>query len=170
MLRMHKLITGYEQTDHINHDGLNNQRSNLRLATHAQNQRNQRPYLGRTSPYKGVHWFPSREKWRAQIVIANHERHIGLFGAEEDAARAYDAAAREHFGEYACLNFPDERQAADRWATQSPTRENRPITYDGQTMRLSEWAESLGVSAKTLRSRLARHWTVERAFTAPVQD
>lgn len=105
MLKMHKLITGWPRTDHQDHDGLNNQRSNLRSATAAQNNHNQRPYLGRTSSYKGVYWYKRGQgKWRAQI--GSPTRFLGYFLVEEDAARAYDAAAQAAWGEFACLNFP----------------------------------------------------------------
>lgn len=104
---MHLMITGWPMTDHIDHDGLNNQRSNLRQVTSAENQRNQRPYLGRSSPYKGVYWNSRKQKWIAQIARNGTRGHIGAFLSEEDAARAYDDAARALFGEFACLNFPE---------------------------------------------------------------
>lgn len=103
---MHKMITGWPMTDHINHDGLDNRRQNLRPATHAQNNRNQRPKLGGTSEFKGVRWFAARGKWIVQIR-GEGKRHVGCFTSEIAAALAYDAAARERFGDYACLNFPE---------------------------------------------------------------
>lgn len=105
-IRMHKLITGWPQTDHKDHDGLNNQRSNLRPATQSQNQGNQRPQAGRSSRYKGVGWLTGQRKWRAYIKIDGKSIHLGLFTSEEDAARAYDFAAIAAWGEFACLNFP----------------------------------------------------------------
>ena len=108
VLLMHKLLTGYPMTDHIDHDGLNNQRSNLRPATPLLNQRNKRGNLVGTSQFKGVCWASGEGKWLAQICIHGRRRFLGLFSSEEDAARAYDSAAREAFGEYACLNFPVE--------------------------------------------------------------
>jgi hypothetical protein len=105
VIRMHKLITGWPRTDHQNHDGLDNQRSNLRPATNAQNSANSRPRLGAASSYKGVCWLIGNQKWRAEIMIDGHHRHLGCFAAEEDAARAYDAAALETWGEFAYLNF-----------------------------------------------------------------
>jgi hypothetical protein len=106
-LLMHKLITGWPQTDHRNHDGLDNQRSNLRPASGGQNHGNQRPTLRASSRWKGVSWDRQTRRWRATIRKDGACRHLGRFGSEEDAARAYDAAAREVFGEFACLNFPE---------------------------------------------------------------
>lgn len=106
MIYMHKLITGWPQTDHINHDGLDNQRANLRPATQAQNRHNGRPYARGTSQYKGVSWNRERRAWVAQITRSGRVCNLGRFFSETDAARAYDAAAREAYGEYAYLNFP----------------------------------------------------------------
>jgi hypothetical protein len=93
------------EVDHLNGDGLDNRRSNLRCATAAQNQHNQRKTRGGSS-YKGVHFHQRKRKWRAVIYRNSAQHFLGEFFSEEDAARAYDAAAREHFGEFACVNFP----------------------------------------------------------------
>lgn len=107
-IRMHTLITGYERTDHIDHDGLNNQRSNLRPATPGQNMHNMRAHHDGLSRYKGVSWSREIHSWIAQICVRGHSRRIGRYLSEEDAARAYDAAALEAFGEFACINFPED--------------------------------------------------------------
>jgi hypothetical protein len=102
---MHKLLTGWPRTDHEDHDGLNNQRYNLRPASGSQNQWNRRPNGRSTSRYKGVSWDPVNGKWLARICVAGTQCNLGRHVTEEDGARAYDAAAREAFGEFACLNF-----------------------------------------------------------------
>lgn len=91
------------EVDHRNGNGLDNRRANLRLATRSRNNSN-RKLQGGTSPFKGVSWHKQAEKWRAQITDGK-AYHLGLFISEEDAARAYDAAARLRFGEFARCNF-----------------------------------------------------------------
>ena len=110
-VRMHRLITNAPKgmvADHINHNGLDNRKSNLRVCTNAENMRNQHSQKGGTSIYKGVCWHKASGKWYAQIKFKGKTIHIGLFTDKEEAARAYDAKAKELFGEYAYLNFPDE--------------------------------------------------------------
>jgi hypothetical protein len=106
IVSMHKLITGWPLTDHLNHDGLDNRRQNLRPATTSQNRQNQRPPIGGSSRFKGVSWHKRSRKWVAQMGGEQH--YLGSFASEEDAARAYDCAARQAYGEFAYLNFPDE--------------------------------------------------------------
>jgi len=109
-LQMHRAIMGFEpgdpEVDHRDGDGLNNRRSNLREATSAQNQANQRPQAARSSRFKGVCWNKWSQRWMAQINVDGRQRHLGRFADEVDAARAYDAAALETWGEFAHLNFP----------------------------------------------------------------
>lgn len=105
-IRMHKLLTGWPRTDHINGNGLDNRRTNLRPVSQAQNQANQRPWRGGSSQYKGVYRHRHGQKWAAMIQAGGDKRHLGLFASEEDAARAYDAAALAEWGEYAFLNLP----------------------------------------------------------------
>ncbi len=100
------------EVDHINGDGLDNRRANLRLATTSQNQANRRKGLGGLSRFKGVRWNKVRAKWYAEIVVNRRKAYLGLFIIEEDAARAYDRGAISAFGEYARLNFPTD--AADQ--------------------------------------------------------
>jgi hypothetical protein len=104
---MHILIMGTKGVDHRDHDGLNNQRYNLRPATKKQNARNSRRHCDGSSRFKGVSWDKSRGRWRAQITVNGKMRMLGRFAGEADAARVYDAAAAEAFGEFACLNFPE---------------------------------------------------------------
>ena len=90
-----------QEVDHKNGDGLDCRKSELRIATHRQN--NQNAYRVKPGCFKGVR--PSGRKWRAKIKAGGKDLHLGTFTTAEEAARAYDAAAVEHFGEFACLNF-----------------------------------------------------------------
>ncbi len=98
---------GYE-VDHIDRNIRNCQRSNLRYATRAQNAQNQAPTVANSSGYKGVGWHTYRQKWRAYIKKNQKAIHLGMFPTAELAALAYDHAARQMFGEFAYLNFPDK--------------------------------------------------------------
>ena len=108
-ISMHRLLLtppSDMQVDHIDGDGLNNLRSNLRIVTRAQNQQNRRkPINGLSSRFKGVSWRSHSNRWVASITANGKCIRIGLFDSEEDAARAYDEVASEMFGEYARLNF-----------------------------------------------------------------
>ena len=96
-----------EQIDHRDGDGLNNRRANLRATTPALNQANRRRTRS-ASGFKGVCWGPLRQgkllPWRAYIQVDGRQRHLGRYATPEQAARAYDRAAREAFGEFACTN------------------------------------------------------------------
>jgi len=105
-VQMHRLITAAPkgvQVDHINGDGLDNRRDNLRLCTHAENQRNQR-VQAHSSKYKGVSWDTRDGKWRSQITIDGRKKNLGYFTDEIAAGRAYDEAAVKAFGEFAREN------------------------------------------------------------------
>jgi len=90
--------------DHVNHNTLDNRRCNLRLATKSQNAANAKRQKGRSSEYKGVAWFKPKQAWQAYIRVNYKMRRIGLFDDEVEAARAYNVAALEAFGEFARLN------------------------------------------------------------------
>lgn len=110
---LHTLLTGWALVDHKDGNGLNNQWFNLRSATDAQNLRNARA-RSVTSSYKGVGLHCGQ--WRARIYVNGVRLELGAFVLEEAAARAYDQAAREHFGEFACFNFPGPGESAARRA------------------------------------------------------
>lgn len=104
---MHHMILGKRQgfeEDHINGNGLDNRRQNLRFVTRSQNNMNRIKRRG-TSNYKGVFWSTQADKWQSRIRKDNRLYHIGFFLSETDAAIAYDNKAKELFGEYAVLNM-----------------------------------------------------------------
>lgn len=98
------------QIDHINRNPLDNRRENLRLATQSQNSFNSKLYINNKSGLKGVYYQyetnpgAKTKRWRAFIQIDKKKTHIGYFQTPEEAARAYDDAAIEHYGEYALTN------------------------------------------------------------------
>jgi hypothetical protein len=104
-VRMHREVLGVGSdviVDHANGDGLDNRKVNLRVCTPADNARNSRALRGQR--VKGVQFLDGR--WRARVRIDGRLTHIGSFGTAVEAALAYDAAARLHFGEFACVNYP----------------------------------------------------------------
>jgi len=106
---MHRVILGSapkEETDHWNHNTLDNRRENLRKCTGTQNLSNRGMQRNNKSGFKGVYWEKDRGKWGAMIQAKGKVICLGRFQTPEEAARAYDAAAREQFGEFAFLNFP----------------------------------------------------------------
>jgi hypothetical protein len=115
-VKMHRVVVGLEyrdkkQLDHINHNGLDNRRSNLRICDYAANQHNRKIRGTGTSQYKGVDLIAGRKKWRARICKQYRTYELGEFASEKEAAAAYDGAAIILFGEFACINFPLERMA-----------------------------------------------------------
>ena len=95
-------------TDHINGKKLDNRKENLRHVTIGQNVRKQKMNKNNTSGYRGVcrHKNPPGY-WKASISINGKVTSVGFFKRKEDAARAYDKAAKKHYGEFARLNFPN---------------------------------------------------------------
>ena len=117
---MHRVVSDAPsgvEVDHINRDGTDNRKSNLRLATHRENSRNKRrPVKSKTSAFHGVSWMKRDSKWIAQISWEGGYVWIGRFDVEADAAIAYDRKAKELHGEFATLNFPE-------WSKENEYRE-----------------------------------------------
>ena len=93
-----------ENTDHINGDGLDNRRSNIRVCTSAENARNKHSRRGK-SKYKGVSWFKRDKKWVTHIKANGKSINLGYSFNEIDAAKTYDKAAIKYFGEFANTNY-----------------------------------------------------------------
>jgi hypothetical protein len=111
-IKLHDLVMdNYEKIyiiDHIDRNPLNNMKHNLRFATIQQNQFNKGKLENKTSKYKGVSLVKSSGKWKARIRFNDELIQLGNYMNEADAGRAYDKKAKELFGEFAYLNFPDE--------------------------------------------------------------
>jgi hypothetical protein len=100
---MHRIIAdtpdGF-QTDHIDGNGLNNRRDNLRHATNSQNQHNRPAYKTNKSGFKGVCWLKTQKKWQAQISCKGKKHHLGNFDCPELAHEAYVAASKKLHGKF----------------------------------------------------------------------
>lgn len=90
--------------DHADGNPLNCQRSNMRLATNAQNQQNLRRNRAGYTRFKGANWDRTRGWWIARICIDGKRKYLGVFNTDKEAAHAYNEAAKQHFGEFAFLN------------------------------------------------------------------
>jgi HNH endonuclease len=107
-IHMHREILGVkpnQQVDHINGNGLDNRRSNLRIAGHAQNLWNRGRTRKNSSGFKGVHWVERLNKWCVQVQANGKARCLGWFVDLYDAASAYDLEALKLHGEFAHVNF-----------------------------------------------------------------
>jgi len=109
IIKMHRELLSLTnpkiEGDHINGNGLDNQRKNLRTCSHQQNICNQRKSSANSSGYKGVSYRKDIGKWDAYIKVNQKRIWLGCFKIKEDAARAYDDAARIYFGEFARPNL-----------------------------------------------------------------
>ncbi len=104
-VQMHRFILGNESehTDHINHNGLDNRKENLRACTRSQNLGN-RLIQKHSSRFKGVSFYRPTGKWAAYIGINKKKQHLGYFQKEEDAALEYDRNAKRVFGSFSRTN------------------------------------------------------------------
>lgn len=108
---MHRIILGAHagvEVDHINNNGLDNRRINLRICSHAENIRNQSVQNGKkSSKYRGVSLHKATGSWTAQIQMRKTKYHLGYFKSESDAAVSYDKKAKQIFGQFAKTNFKE---------------------------------------------------------------
>jgi hypothetical protein len=109
-IRMHRQIMNAPvglEVDHINHEGLDNRRINLRLCSVSQNRMNEgRKREGVSSRYKGVCWAKATQKWQTSIGFQGKVQYLGQFDTEEEAHAVYLTAAKRLFGEFACSVSP----------------------------------------------------------------
>lgn len=91
--------------DHIDHNGLNNTKLNLRECSAQENNFNSLPRKNKTSKYKGVHFNKTNNKWRVCVTKNRKRIHIGFYTCEHEAAYNYDKHSIDAYGEFAYLNF-----------------------------------------------------------------
>ncbi len=106
-LLMSRFIIGAkdgELVDHINHDMLDNRKTNLRIATHSQNARNTKKRRTTINQYKGIA-LTVGGKFQARIFVDGKLLHLGIFDTQKEAAIAYNKSAKKYFGKFACLNI-----------------------------------------------------------------
>lgn len=107
-VRMHRFLLGLQpgdprQGDHVDLNRLNNQRGNLRIATHAENVQNHGRGRNNKSGFKGVYWRKKERRWHARIMYKSQRRGLGYYETAEEAYAAYCKAALELHGEFANL-------------------------------------------------------------------
>jgi hypothetical protein len=105
-MRKEFTLDRHTHIDHINQNSLDNRRVNLRVCTNSQNMGNRPRTKGNASGYKGVVWSKKDRVWIGQLTIDRWPTEVYRGNSKIKAARAYDDAARKHFGEFACVNFP----------------------------------------------------------------
>lgn len=98
------------QVNHINHNTSDDKITNLELVTCQQNNTYRRKHKNNTSGFKGVYYHKGNRRYGSQIYLNHKKIHVGYYDTAEEAALAYDEAARKHYGQYAILNFPDENK------------------------------------------------------------
>lgn len=104
---MHRMVNKTPkglQTDHINHNKLDNRQENLRTCDTSQNHLNNPTRTDNTSGHKGVVWHKRNQKWQAQLGINGKCKYLGQYEQLEDAIRAYAQAAKRHYGEFAYVS------------------------------------------------------------------
>lgn len=169
---LHRVVLdacGIVQVDHIDCNGLNNCRSNLRLATSTQNHANQRKRSGLTSRHKGVTWNKRNQRWAAQITREGEHFSLGFYDDENVAGQAYNAIARILFGEFARLNDIDENPLFDSaWATNVLNHRHGFATtpYKGVTRCGERWRSQAYPKGTGAKISLGTFDTAEKASAA----
>lgn len=167
---MHRFILSAPKgfhVDHIDGNGLNNIRKNIRICTESQNQMNRTKHKSGTSRYKGVYWDRSKMKWRAELVFKEKRYRLGYFKSENLAARCYNEKAIELFEDFVKLNiicdddrfFPENYNVRNKGSFSGVTG----ISYDSSR---NKWVASIHFNG--IKKKLGRFDTKEEAIKALV--
>jgi hypothetical protein len=148
-LEMHRFLLGlppYSErridVDHINGNGLDNRRENLRVGTRAQNLANTGSRVG-TSRFKGVSFCRRTGRWKAQITVDGRNQNLGRYDTQEEAALVYNVAAKQTWGEFAALNDIDASVNPIR--KPRATSQYRGVSYDHHRHK---WTAQIAVGSK----------------------
>ncbi len=153
---MHRMVMGAqdgEYVDHIDGNGLNNSRSNLRFATLSQNNTNQRIRPDNTSGHKGISWCPDREKYQVYVNIDRKRKSLGRYRTLEEAIYVRDQAVKEHYGEFARENtsLPEEAQIKPYRSVPRTLRRtggNNSSGKTGVTKLKDQWRATITIDGK----------------------
>lgn len=148
---MHRLVAVHfipnpenkPEVDHINHNKADNNVSNLRWATSSENKKNKSP----TGRFLGVTWVAAYRRWKAQITIDGQKTYLGHYRTEEEAATAYDIAARKHHGVFANPNF-DTNRAAPVPTSKHSARPGSLSKYVGVKPARTRWRAEITLNKK----------------------
>lgn len=179
---IHRLIMGLDgpHVDHENRNKLDCRRSNLRVATVAQNGQNARHdnRRGKTSAFKGVSWSTNCKRWTAYICANGRHRRLGSYDVERDAALAYDQAARVLHGEFAVLNFPNVSDYSSVLKRTHGLSGRRTHKRAGATSRFkgvsragSRWTACIGLHRRAIHlGTFDREEDAARAYDAKARE
>lgn len=156
---MHRIVMGAKSdqfVDHIDGNGLNNSRENLRFATTSQNNMNQRKRSDNTSGHKGISWCPDREKYQVYINIDRKRKSLGRYKTLEEAIYVRDQAVKAHYGEYSRENssLPENAEITPQRAiprTLRRTGSNNSSGKTGVTKHKDRWLATITIDGKPKR-------------------
>lgn len=175
VISMHRLIMNAkkgEHVDHINHDGLDNRKCNLRICTNKQNSLNARKVGTFTSIYKGVCKSINMDKivrWKAQIQLDGKQINLGKYLTEREAAIVYDYYARKHFKEFALTNFNEP----PKFPLPKRLHQSRKSKYKGVRASSNQWRSvlylnnsclNLGTYSTELKAAIAYDYSSYKHF------
>ena len=153
---MHRMVMGAqsgEMVDHIDGNGLNNSRRNLRFVVPSQNNMNQRVREDNTSGHKGISWCPDREKYQVYVNIDRKRKSLGRYRTLEEAIYVRDRAVKEHYGEFARENtsLPKDAKIEPQRAiprTLRRTGNNNSSGKTGVTKHKGKWKATITIDGK----------------------
>lgn len=156
---MHRMVMGAqsgETIDHIDGNGLNNSRDNLRFVVPSQNNMNQKVRNDNTSGHKGISWCPDREKYQVYINIDRKRKSLGRYKTLEEAIYVRDQAVKAHYGEFARENssLPQNAEIEPQRAvprTLRRTGSNNSSGKTGVTKHGDRWMATITIDGKVKR-------------------